>query len=318
MKMPSYTSSRFALAISLMAGAILPNQIFAQRFNHAGGQQGSYQQQPQQQQRPAPQQQQSRPQQQAPQQQYRQPQQATVQPQQQSRPNAGYSQPGRSDAGFRNQENRISINGGGQNFGNHDYNRNYNRDNGNVRNDHPVVVERDNRSHRRFDRDNDHMYHTGGYGGLRPYSYHPYQPYYWGPRWHPLGFFLNGLAANAIRLSIGNRYYYYSDGCYYSPYNNGYAVVTPPVGAVVSYLPDGYETVLVGDDTYFYFAGDFYIDNGQGYQMVSAPIGAVVSQVPAGATEINVNGRYLLQYNNSYFEPFTQEGQDYYQVVPFN
>ena len=180
----------------------------------------------------------------------------------------------------------MSINGGNRNFGNHDFNRApavvnprpnvVAHENVNTR---PNVVAQENVNARRDVHENVNVYHTGGYRGMRPYAYHPYHPFYWGPRWHPVGFFLSALAANAIRIAIDNRYYYYDDGCYYLPSNGGYAVVTPPIGAAVSYLPDGYETVMVGNDTYYFYAGTFYIYDGQNYQVVQAPVGAVVKPV---------------------------------------
>ena len=210
------------------------------------------------------------------------------------------------------QQQRPSINGGSRNFGNHDFNRNVN-----VNVHENVTVHENINPHRDF-REHGNVYHTGVYRGLRPYSYHPYHPFYWGPRWHPVGFFLSSLAANAIRLSIANQYYYYADGCYYVPYNGGYSVVPPPVGAVVSYLPDGYETVMVGNDYYYYYGGAFYINIGQGYQAVQAPVGAIVSQLPDGAAEQDINGESFLVYNNTYYQPISQDGQDAYEVVSVN
>ena len=212
------------------------------------------------------------------------------------------------------QPNRATINGGGRNIGNHDFNRNTNV---NVHENAPAVRQDENRRRNSVQVD-EHVYHTGSYHGIHPYVYHPYHPFYWGPRWHPVGFFLSSLAANAFRFSIANQWYYYEDGCYYIPYQGGYSVVPPPIGAVVSYLPDGYETVLVGNDYFYYYGGAFYIAIPQGYQVVQAPPGAVVSQLPEGAIEQNVNGQTLLFYNNTYYQPISQDGQDAYEVVTVN
>jgi len=40
--------------------------------------------------------------------------------------------------------------------------------------------------------------------------------------------------------------------------------------------------------------------------------------LPAGAVEREVNGEILLEYNNTFFEPIMQDGQDAYQVVQVN
>jgi hypothetical protein len=204
------------------------------------------------------------------------------------------------------QENRVTINGGSRNVGNHDFRAN------------TTVTARVNTNVRQNVNVRENIYHTGGDRGAHPYYFHPYHPYYWGPRWHPVGFFLGALAANAIRLSIAGQYYYYDDGCYYLPSNGGYSVVPPPVGAVVSYLPDGYETTMVGNDTFYYYGGAFYINTGQGYQVVVAPPGAVVTQIPVGAIDQNINGEDLLVYNNTYYQPISQDGQDAYEVVQVN
>jgi Family of unknown function (DUF6515) len=201
-------------------------------------------------------------------------------------------------------EEHPTINGGSRNIGNHDFSRPADVHNTvNVRNN--VTV-----------RDNVNVYHTGGDRGIHPYYYHPYRPYAWGPHWHPVGFFLSALAADAIFFNFNNSRYWYDDGCFYLPENGGYAVVGAPIGAVVAALPDGYETPVVDGVTYYYFAGVFYILTGQGYQVVAAPPGAVIYQLPQGAADQQVSGEDFLVYNNTWYEPISQDGQDAYEVVP--
>jgi hypothetical protein len=201
-------------------------------------------------------------------------------------------------------EERPTINGGGQNIGNHDLSRPVDVHNTiNVRNN--VTV-----------RNNVNVYHTGTYRGIHPYYYHPYRPYYWGPHWHPLGFFLSALAADAIWFNFSNQRYWYDDGCFYLPQNGGYAVVAAPIGALVASLPPGYETPVVDGVTYYFFAGVFYTDTGQGYQVIAAPPGAVIYQLPDGAVDQQIAGQDFLVYNNTWYEPISQDGQDAYEVVP--
>jgi hypothetical protein len=201
-------------------------------------------------------------------------------------------------------EEHPTINGGSRNIGNHDFSRPADVHNTvNVRNN--VTV-----------RDKVNVYHTGGDRGIHPYYYHPYRPYAWGPHWHPVGFFLSALAADAILFSFNNSQYWYDDGCFYLPENGGYAVVAAPIGADVAALPDGYETPVVDGVTYYYFAGVFYVLTGQGYQVVAAPPGAVIYQLPQGATDQQVSGQDFLVYNNTWYEPISQDGQDAYEVVP--
>jgi hypothetical protein len=276
------TSSRhslIALAATLALVMAGPQQGMAQRFNHGGG--GG---------RPA-----------AP----------AYHPAPVSRPAPAVRQP---SAPARPVENRPAetrpvdehptINGGSRNVGNHDLSRPADVHNTvNVRNN--VTV-----------RNNVNVYHTGNYRGIHPYYYHPYRPYYWGPHWHPVGFFLSALAADAIWFNFNNTRYWYDDGCFYLPQNGGYAVVTAPIGAIVASLPPGYETPVVDGVTYYYFAGVFYTYTGQGYVVVAAPPGAVIYQLPDGAVDQQVDGQDFLVYNNTWYEPISQDGQDAYEVVP--
>jgi hypothetical protein len=200
-----------------------------------------------------------------------------------------------------------AINGGSRNAGSHDFSR------AGTTPEPPRTV-----NARANGRENVNVYHSNPRITYRPYANHPYHPYSWGASWHPVGFFLASLAADAYLFSQAGQNYYYDDGVYYAPASGGYDVVAAPIGATVSSLPPGYETVMVGDDYYYYYGGTFYINTGQNYQVVDAPPGAVVSEVPDGATEQDVNGETYLVYNNTYYEPVSSDGQDAYQVVQMN
>ncbi len=209
-------------------------------------------------------------------------------------------------------ENRPTINGGSYNAGNHNYNQHTVAARPPVNVHQNVTVQRNVTVH-----ENVNVYHNH-YQAPRAYVYHPYHPYYWGHNWHPVGFFAASLATDAILLSIANQRYYYDQGVYYQPSSGGYAVVAAPIGALVSFLPPGYETTSVGNDEFFYYGGTFYIDTGNGYQVVAAPVGAIVTQIPDGAVQQNINGESYLLYNNVYYQPISQDGQDAYQVVQLN
>jgi hypothetical protein len=49
---------------------------------------------------------------------------------------------------------------------------------------------------------------------------------------------------------------------------------------------------------------------------VAAPPGAVISNLPQGAVDQQINGEDFLVYNNTFFEPISQDGQDAYEVIP--
>ena len=154
--------------------------------------------------------------------------------------------------------------------------------------------------------------------GNHPYAYHSYHPYIWGPRWHPFGFFLNSLAVDAFYFTLAGQPYYYDYGVFYVPYQNGYTAVAPPLGAVVGYLPEGYETVMVGDAVYYYYGGAFYINQGSSFRVVSAPEGAIIYQLPEGAVEQIINGQSYLLFNNTYYLPFGQAEQDLSEILTKN
>jgi hypothetical protein len=272
----SFKYSLITLAAALALVMAGPQQGMAQRFNHGGGGGGS---------RPA-----------AP----------AYHPAPVSRP-APAARPAPAPARpveARPVEEHPTINGGSRNIGNHDFSR--------PADVHNAVPARNNVTVR----NNVNVYHTGGYRGIHPYYYHPYRPYYWGPHWHPLGFFLSALASDAILFNFNNQQYWYDDGCFYLPQNGGYDVVAAPIGADVASLPPGYETPVVDGVTYYYFAGVFYALTGQGYQVIAAPPGAVIYQLPDGAADQQAGGQDFLVYNNTWYEPISQDGQDAYEVVP--
>ncbi len=215
----------------------------------------------------------------------------------------------------RQIENHPTINGSSNN--NHDYNQhNYSQNTAAYR--PPANVQKNTTVQRNVTvHENVNVYHNH-YQPVHAYTYHPYHPYYWGHNWHPLGYFAASLARDAYLFSIANQSYYYDEGVYYQPSSGGYSVVPAPIGALVSFLPPGYETTMVGEDTYFYYGGTFYIDTGNGYQVVSAPYGAVVTQIPDGAVQQDINGQTYLVYNNTYYQPVSMNGTDAYEVVQVN
>ena len=158
------------------------------------------------------------------------------------------------------------------------------------------------------------------YKGRRYYTYHKYYPhtytaFSYGPRWHPIGFFLSALVGTAIIIDLENRSYRYDDGVFYAPYNNGYQVVPAPPGAYVPSIPEGYQQLAVGGQTYYYFGGAFFVLNGNQYEVVQAPAGAVVYNLPQGATTLQIDDYDYLQYNGTYYQPIQINGQDAYEVV---
>lgn len=156
---------------------------------------------------------------------------------------------------------------------------------------------------------------TRSYYSFYNYSYHPYRPRYYGSFFHPVGFFSLRLGPAAISIVLNNRNYWYDQGVYYEPYNNGYQVVTAPEGANVRQLPYGYSTIELGGNTYYYFAGTFYATGPQGFYVTTAPPGAIVYDLPEGAEEFSAGDYQYLEYNNTIYQPITIDGRNAYEVV---
>lgn len=119
-------------------------------------------------------------------------------------------------------------------------------------------------------------------------------------------------------VKVGHQRYHYYKGRFYRPtfFGLGFFVVVPPIGAIVTVLPDGYKVIIVGGVTYYYYDNVYYKDYPSGYIVVPAPAAppAVVTAPPAaavGETVIinipNSDGSYtpvkLVKRNSGYIGP---------------
>ena len=77
----------------------------------------------------------------------------------------------------------------------------------------------------------------------------------------------------------GVRYRYYG-GVWYRPYGPRFAVVAPPFGLVVPFLPLYYTTLWVGGVPYYYANEVYYTHTTGGYMVVEPPKGEVVQAPP--------------------------------------
>ena len=90
----------------------------------------------------------------------------------------------------------------------------------------------------------------------RPYYRAPYSYLHFGPSF---GVRINVLPFGYYPFYIGRNPYYYYDGIYYRPYNNGgYEVVAPPLGAEVKHLPKGAKVTVIDGQKYYELGGTFY------------------------------------------------------------
>ena len=120
--------------------------------------------------------------------------------------------------------------------------------------------------------DNRNGYWRGGgwYGG----------GYYVPPGWGWVGLTTGLVIGSAIAtlppyydtVYVGSTSYIYSDGIYLQPSGSSYTVVAPPIGAIVTYLPDGCTTITTDNTLYYNCSGIYYrplFENGSTvYQVV--------------------------------------------------
>ena len=105
----------------------------------------------------------------------------------------------------------------------------------------------------------------------RPVYVRPaYRPHVWV---RPSVWFYPRLPMGVVTVNIGPRAYWYGGGVFYAPAPNGYQVVAPPIGAVVTQLPPGAVMEYLNGYTYASANGSwFYWDAAQNaWVVVSAP-----------------------------------------------
>lgn len=55
----------------------------------------------------------------------------------------------------------------------------------------------------------------------------------------------------SIHMPKKNTSYYYQDGVFYVLENNHYVVIEPPIGALITELPEDYEELIIDGTTYY-------------------------------------------------------------------
>jgi hypothetical protein len=89
----------------------------------------------------------------------------------------------------------------------------------------------------------------------------------------------------------GGARYYFSGGVWYRPRVSGFAIVVPPVGLFVPFLPPYYATIWVLGVPYYYANEVYYAHRGDGYVVVEPPKGEEVSQAPPAAEHLFIYPR---------------------------
>ncbi|MES2426285.1 MAG: DUF6515 family protein [Bacteroidota bacterium] len=145
------------------------------------------------------------------------------------------------------------------------------------------------------------------------------------------GFYLNALPYGYYPFYMGASLFYYSDGIFYRPYDDGgYVVTAPPVGAAVPQLPKGAKGIMIDNQQYFEYNGVYYkivlndkgdkvfvvagkdgvlnTDNGSNDDAVSQTprVGDVVDRLPDGVRKVTLNGKkYFVSADDIYYERVT-------------
>jgi hypothetical protein len=127
------------------------------------------------------------------------------------------------------------------------------------------------------------------------------------------GMVVGVLPPGFVQVSVGAAGCYYYDGVYYQAMSSGtYAVIAPPVGAIVPQMPSGAEAIAVGPTTYYYAGGAFYAQQPAGFAVMPAPLGVTVPMLPPGAAPAVLNGVLYYLANYVYYAPVMQGGVTVY------
>lgn len=182
----------------------------------------------------------------------------------------------------------------------------------------------------------------GGFGlglGYRS-SYSYYRPGFGFYGYPSLGFYLSALPFGYYPFYMGSALYYYADGTFYRPYDDGgYVVTAPPVGAAVPKLPRGAKSIMIDNQQFFEFNGVYYKaivnDKGENVFVVAgkdgvlntdgadnnvnqAPqVGDIVNQLPDNCRKVSLNGKkYFVSPDDIYYEAVTdRNGNTGYRIA---
>jgi hypothetical protein len=105
-----------------------------------------------------------------------------------------------------------------------------------------------------------------------------------------------GIAVRALPRSSravvykGARYYFH-DGAWFRPNGGRFAVIAPPLGLFVNFLPPYYATIWVGGIPYYYANDVYYAHYADGYKVVAPPPENTVTQTPPPADQLFIYPR---------------------------
>jgi hypothetical protein len=155
--------------------------------------------------------------------------------------------------------------------------------------------------------------------------YHPVYNYY-NVNYHPdyrrpysyIGVRYTNFFRPRVNIFFGGANYYYSAGFFYSPFNDYYQVVAPPVGIHIWGLPWGYKRFYIGLEPYYYFSGTYYRYYNNYYEVVDAPLGSILPELPQAATAVVIDGHKYHQLNGTFYQETLRGDETWYTVVGKN
>ncbi len=126
----------------------------------------------------------------------------------------------------------------------------------------------------------------------RYYRWDPYWGYEWVP--YPYGWYFTTLPYRCFPVYVGNVTYYYGQGTWFAPKNNGYEIVETPITEdevlTVAELPYECSSIVVNGKNYFVGEGSWFVATDNGYQVVDAPTegATIVEALPESNKKIEV------------------------------
>ena len=89
------------------------------------------------------------------------------------------------------------------------------------------------------------------------------------PTW---GYRMKRFSGPYFTVHVRGIPYYYHTGVFYRPYQNSYVVVEPPMGAVVTVLPDSCRREVYGGLVHYVYNDVYYRPVDGGYMVVERPV----------------------------------------------
>jgi hypothetical protein len=132
----------------------------------------------------------------------------------------------------------------------------------------PVTTMADPPAHARNENSAQHRGYSGG--GQQGDERRGWDSHHYAPR---RGYVVHHLPPRHRVVHHHGHRYYYSGGAWYRPYGPRFVVVDPPVGLVVSFLPQFSTTLHVGGVPYYRAGPVYYVWNprARGYVVTDRP-----------------------------------------------